>query len=257
MNIVLVVCRSIVKMRGDSPHEVGKLINYFENYINDLNKDFPANSKGKSSSDITHAQQPSRTTSQNTSHLTVSCNEVFPSLLPTIPDEDFNQTVRYRTLSEDIYDRLTYQTLIRTESPSIPNLSSQEPPPVSSIRSTKRRHYHTNRKRLHRRRAPTYIKELKAYLAHRQSAVTEIVKISDVKKFSNVLVWLSNQTVSPSLIETSLIQTETSSPKEFNQHSLSITTDSVLGITHENSQLDSGADLSFALRNAFSRSMSI
>ena len=232
--------QAIVEMRGDSPHEVGKLINYFESYINDLNKDFPLNSKGKSSSsDLTHVQQPFRTTSQNTSHLSVSVNEVFPSILPTIPDEDFNQT-----MSEDIYDRLTYQTLVGTESPSIPNLSSQELLPPASIRSTKRRHCHTGRKRLHRRHAPTYIKELKAYLAHRQSAVTEIVKISDVKKFSNVLVWLSNQTTSPSLIETSLVQTESSSPKEFNQHSLSITTDSVLGITQDNSQLDSGTDRS-------------
>ncbi|CAF2921019.1 unnamed protein product [Rotaria sp. Silwood2] len=191
-------------MRTDSNHEVGKLINYFENFINDLNKDLTHNSK------INHhhhhqQQQQMRTTSQNTSNLSISFTDVFQpisNILPTIMDEeDINQTIRDRTVSEDIYDRLTYQTLLNTNS-----CSSHEQLTQSSIKSTKRRHHFnnpTNKKRLYRRRPPSYIKELKAYLAHRESSLNDIVKISDVKKFSNVLVWLSNQTTSPSLIETS------------------------------------------------------
>ena len=230
-------------MRSDSNQDVGKLINYFETFINDLNKDFSHNSKIKSSSDL-NQQQQLRTTSQNTSNLTVSYVDAIPSLLPTIIDEDINQTLRYRTFSEDIYDRLTYQTLVNTDSYSIPNYSSHEQLTQSSIISTKRQrrrlNHNTNKKRLHRRRPPTYIKELKAYLAHRESSVTEIVKIRDVKKFSNVLVWLSNQTTSTSLIETStpisLIKTDT-----INHSPPSVTTDSVIAITQEISQSYSGA----------------
>jgi hypothetical protein len=186
-------------MRTDTNHDVGKLINYFENYINDLNKDLTNNSK-------TNLQQQIRTTSQNTSHLTLTFeNSLQPisNILPTIIDD------------EDIYDRLTYQTLIHTNSYSSPE--------ELSIKSTKRRrhfnpnHHYTNKKRLHRRRPPTYIKELKAYLAHRESYVDDTAKISDVKKFSNVLVWLSNQTTSPTLTK--------------NDQSPSITPDSVIAIT--------------------------
>jgi len=181
-------------MRTDSNHDVGKLINYFENYINDLNKDLTNNSK-------TNLQQQIRTTSQNTSF--ENSLQPISTILPTIIDD------------EDIYDRLTYQTLIHTNSYSSPE--------QLSIKSTKRRrhfnsnHHYTNKKRLHRRRPPTYIKELKAYLAHRESYVDDIAKISDVKKFSNVLVWLSNQTTPPTL------------PK--NDQSPSITPDSVIAIT--------------------------
>jgi len=186
-------------MRTDSNHEVGKLINYFENFINDLNKDLTHNSK-------TSLQQQIRTTSQNISHLTItfeSSPQPISTILPTIIDD------------EDIYDRLTYQTLIHTNSYSSPE--------QLSIKSAKRRRHfnhhshHTNKKRLHRRRPPTYIKELKAYLAHRESSVDDIAKISDVKKFSNVLVWLSNQTASPSL-------------RKIDQ-SPSITPDSIIAIT--------------------------
>ncbi|CAF0977130.1 unnamed protein product [Adineta steineri] len=128
--------------------------------------------------------------------LKVNTQEKIPSIiLPTIIDE--NEPVqKNRTFSDDIYDRLDYQTFRTTKTYS--NCEQL------SIKSTKRRHHHTNKKRLHRRCAPTYIKELKAYLAHRESSISDIVKISDVKKFNNVLVWLSNQTTSPSLIETSI-----------------------------------------------------
>ncbi len=191
-------------MRTDPNHDVGKLINYFENFINDLNKDLTHNSK-------TNLQQQIRTTSQNTSDLTLSFVDTpqpISTILPTIIDE------------EDIYDRLTYQTLIHTNSYSSPE--------QLSIKNTKRRrhfnpHHQTNKKRLHPRRPPTYIKELKAYFAHRESSIDETAKISDVKKFSNVLVWLSNQTTSPSLVETSTL---TSLKKVY--HSPSITTDSVV-----------------------------
>jgi hypothetical protein len=196
-------------MRTDSNHEVGKLINYFENFINDLNKDLTLNSK------------QIQTTSQNTSNLSITPQTILPNF------------------SEDIYDRLTYQTLIKTNS-----YSSHEQLVQATIRSTKRRH-HTNKKRLHRRRAPTYIKELKTYLAHRESSSNEITKISDVKRFSNVLVWLSNQTTSPSfetLTPTSLIQID---HKDINNHSLSITTDSVIAITQDLSQTFSGAIFEF------------
>jgi len=221
-------------MRTDSNHDVGKLINYFENYINDLNKDLTNNSKS-------NLQQQIRTTSQNTSHLSLSFADTFQpisTILPTIiDDEDIHPTVQDRTFSEDIYDRLTYQTLVNTNS-----YSSRG---HLSVKSTKKRsqfNHPTHKKRLHRRRAPTYIKELKAYLAHRESSFNDIVKISDVKKFSNVLVWLSNQTTSPSLIETpppiSLIKTDN---KHIKDHSLSITPDSVIAITQEISQSYSGA----------------
>lgn len=202
-------------MRGDSVHEVGKLINYFENFINDLNKDGPSQSKWKSNSE-THLAHPAiRTTSENTSNLSITFNEAFPSILPTIPDEE-------------IYDHLTYETLIQTDSSAMP----VEVPPVvvveplthSSKNSSKRRQQTTlHRKRLHRRRAPTYIKELKAYLAHRQSSVADLVKISDVKKFSHVLVWLANQRSSPD-----------GNPPASN----SITTESLLPMTQQSSQLD-------------------
>ncbi|CAF3546374.1 unnamed protein product [Rotaria sordida] len=189
-------------------------------------------------------QQQIRTTSQNTSNLSISFTDIFhpmSTLLPTIIDEeDINQTKRNRTFSEDIYDRLTYQTLLNTNS-----YSSHEQLTQSSIKSTKRRHHFnnpTNKKRLYRRRPPSYIKELKAYLAHRESSINDIVKISDVKKFSNVLVWLSNQTTSPSLIETStpisLIKTDKTDNN--NNHLSSITTDSVIAITQEISQSYSG-----------------
>jgi hypothetical protein len=198
-------------MRTDSKHDVGKLINYFENYINDLNKDLTQNSK------------QIRTTSQNTSNLSITFAQTPQTILPTIIDDEI---IHDRTFSEDIYDRLTYQTVVKTNS-----YSSHEQLIEATIKSTKRRH-HTNKKRLHRRRAPTYIKELKTYLAHRESSSYEITKISDVKKFSNVLVWLSNQTASPSFIETS---TPTSLIKidntDVNNHSLSITTDSVIAVT--------------------------
>ena len=186
-------------MRTDSNHEVGKLINYFENCINDLNKEFPSNSK----TDFPQI----RTTSQNTSNFTLSFADTpQPTILPTIIDD------------EDIYDRLTYQTIIPTNS-----YSSHEHPSVKSVK--RRRHgniHQTTKKRLHRRRPPTYIKELKAYLAHRESGVADVAKINDIKKFSNVLVWLSNQTTSPSLIETSVQKTEDSP---------SITPDSVIATT--------------------------
>jgi hypothetical protein len=235
-------------MRSDSNHEVGKLINYFENYVNDLSKEFSNNSKIKSTSDLNHHQQQIQTTSQNTSNITISYTDAVQPLLPTIVDEDINETIRYRTFSEDIYDRLTYQTLINTDSYSMPHYSSHEQLTQSSIISTKRQrrrlNHQTNKKRLHRCRPPTYIKELKAYFAHRESSVTEINKIRDVKKYSNVLVWLSNQTTSPSLIETStpisLIKTDNTDP---NNHSPSITTDSVIAITQEVSQSYSGAIL--------------
>lgn len=181
-------------MRTDSSHEVGKLINYFENYINDLNKDLTTNS-----------QQPVRTTSQNTSHLTLTFEtspQPISTILPTIIDD------------ENIYDQLTYQTLIHTNSYSSPE--------QLSIKSSKRRRshfnsHHTSKKRLYRRRPPppTYIKELKAYLAHRETSTDDIAKISDVKKFSNVLVWLSNQTKSPSITPDSVIEiTESFSGKK-------------------------------------------
>ncbi|CAF0846167.1 unnamed protein product [Adineta ricciae] len=177
-------------MRTETNHEVGKLINYFENYINDLNKDFTLLSK---------SIQQIRTTSQNTSHLTVSNNDtprpISTTLPPIIDEEESHPIEPDQTFSEDIYDRLTYQTLVHTNS-----YSSRE---HLSVKSTKRRCHQTTKKRLHRRRAPTYIKELKAYLAHRESSINDMVKISDVKRFSNVLVWLSNQATSPSLIETS------------------------------------------------------
>lgn len=174
-------------MRGDSIHEVGKLINYFENFVNDLNKDVPTQSKWKSSISETHLAHPAvRTTSENTSNLSITFNDPTPSVLPPIRDEE-------------IYDHLNYQTLVQTESTSIPNdVQPVEQTTQSSKHSCKRRHQATlHRKRLHRRRAPTYIKELKAYLAHRQSSVADLVKISDVKKFSHVLVWLANQRSSP------------------------------------------------------------
>src|ERR1044072_2217394 len=101
-------------MRTDSNHDVGKLINYFENYINDLNKDFIHNSK-------TNLQH---TTSPTTPHLTLSFADTpqpISTILPTIIDE------------EDIYDRLTYQTLIHTNS-----YSSHE---QLSVKSTKRRRH--------------------------------------------------------------------------------------------------------------------
>jgi hypothetical protein len=173
---------------------VGKLINYFENCINDLNKDFALNSKTNIS--------PIRTTSQNTTFA--------PTNLPTIIDD------------EDIYDQLTYQTIIPTNS-----YSSHEQLSIKSVK--RRRHvntHHTTKKRLLRRRPPTYIKELKAYLAHRESSINDLTKINDIKKFSNVLVWLSNQTTSPSLIETS---TPTSLQKI--EDSPSITPDSVIATT--------------------------
>jgi hypothetical protein len=190
-------------MRTDTNHEVGKLINYFENYINDLNKDFALNSK-------TNFPQI-HTTSHNTSNLSPSFADTpQPTILPTIIDD------------EDIYDRLTYQTIIPTNSYSSPE--------QLSIKSVKRRRHmnshHTTKKRLHRRRPPTYIKELKAYLAHRESSVNDLAKINDIKKFSNVLVWLSNQTTSSSLIETS---TPTSLQKI--EDSPSITPDSVIATT--------------------------
>jgi len=165
-------------MRTQSDHEVGKLISYFENYVNDLNKDLSLNSK------TNHLQQI-RTTSQNTSHLTYSFAETI-QVNPTIID------------NENIYDCPTYQTLIQTNS-----FSSPEQSIVRSIKQQQQQQrrrqisaHQTAKKRLQRRRPPqpTYIKELKAYLAHRQSSVVECSKISDVKKFSNVLVWLSNQT---------------------------------------------------------------
>lgn len=164
-------------MRTDTNREVGKLINYFENCINDLNKEFPPSTKTSSC--------PVRTTSQNTSHLTLSFAETpQPITLPTIIDD------------EDIYDRLAYQTTIPSNSQS-----SHE---QISMKSGKRRRqinsHQTTKKRLHRRRPPTYIKELKAYLAHRDSSVHDLTKINDIKKFSNVLVWLSNQTTSPASI---------------------------------------------------------
>jgi hypothetical protein len=195
-------------MRTDPNHDVGKLINYFENYINDLNKDFTPNSK------TNLPQQQNRTTSQNSSHLTVTFADTpqpISTVLPTIIDD------------EDIYDRLTYQTLIHTNS-----YSSHEHLSVKSIK--RRRHFNSHqtiKKRLHPRRPPTYIRELKAYLAHRESSVNDISKISDVKKYSNVLVWLSNQTTSPSLIET---LTPTSLRKI--DDSPSITPDSIIAITH-------------------------
>ena len=199
-------------MRTEVNREVGKLINYFENCINDLNKDFPP---CPSTAIAKTPSIPVRTTSQNTSHLTLSFAETpQPTILPTIIDE------------EDIYDRLTYQTLIPSNS-----YSSHE---HLSVKSAKRRRqansHHTNKKRLHRRRPPTYIKELKAYLAHRESSVHDLTKINDIKKFSNVLVWLSNQTTSPSLIETS---TATSVHKI--EDSPSITPDSVIAITQSES----------------------
>ncbi|CAF4365874.1 unnamed protein product [Rotaria sp. Silwood2] len=235
-------------MRTDSNHEVGKLINYFENFINDLNKDLTHNSKTNHHHHH-QQQQQMRTTSQNTSNLSISFTDVFQpisNILPTIMDEeDINQTIRDRTVSEDIYDRLTYQTLLNTNS-----CSSHEQLTQSSIKSTKRRHHFnnpTNKKRLYRRRPPSYIKELKAYLAHRESSLNDIVKISDVKKFSNVLVWLSNQTTSPSLIETStpisLIKTDNTDNNNHNNtnnHLSSITTDSVIAITQDISQSYSG-----------------
>ncbi|CAF4729667.1 unnamed protein product [Rotaria sp. Silwood1] len=228
-------------MRTDSNHEVGKLINYFENFINDLNKDLTHNSKNN------HHQQQMRAISQNTSDLSISFTDVFQpisTILPTIIDEEnIHHTRRDRTFSEDIYDRLTYQTLLNTNS-----YSSHEQLTQSSVKSTKRRHHFnnpTNKKRLYRRRPPSYIKELKAYLAHRESSLNDIVKISDVKKFSNVLVWLSNQTTSPSLIETStpisLIKTDnTDNNNNNNNHLSSITTDSVIAITQDISQSYSG-----------------
>lgn len=174
-------------MRTDTNHDVGKLINYFENYINDLNKDLTVNSK-------TNYPQQIRTTSQNTSQLSItfeSSPQPISTILPTIQDDQ-----------EEIYDQITYQTLIQTNSYSSPE--------QLSVKSSKRRRTHqhyTNKKRLNRRRPapPTYIKELKAYLAHRESSVDDIAKISDVKKFSNVLVWLSNQTKSPSITPDSVI----------------------------------------------------
>lgn len=192
-------------MRGDSIHEVGKLINYFENVVNDLNKDVPSQSKWKSICE-THLAHPAiRTTSENTSNLSLTFNETLPTVLPTIRDEE-------------IYDRLNYQTFVRTDSSSMP--PNEQLTQSSKHSSNKRRHPPTlHRKRLHRRRAPTYIKELKAYLAHRQSSVADLVKISDVKKFSHVLVWLANQRSSP----------------DGNQ---SNTTESILPLTQENSQLD-------------------
>lgn len=213
--------------------EVGKLISYFENFINDLNKDLPSQSKWKSISE-THLAHPAiRTTSENTSNLSITCNEAQPTTLPTIQDED-------------LYDRLTYQTLARTNSSSIGRYVHQDQLTQSSKHSTKRRQSQPSlqRKRLHRRRAPTYIKELKAYLAHRQSSVTDLVKISDVKKFSHVLVWLANQTnTSPSLIETPSIQAEivsTESNTQQDPQSNSITNDSFLRLTQQSSQWDSG-----------------
>ena len=188
-------------MRTDTNHEVGKLINYFETCINDLNKEIPPSSKVSCC--------PVRTTSQNTSHLTLSFADTpQPITLPTIVDD------------EDIYDRLAYQTTVPSNSHS-----SHE---HLSMKSGKRRRqinsHQTTKKRLHRRRPPTYIKELKAYLAHRDSSVHDLTKINDIKKFSNVLVWLSNQTTSPSLIETSTSMTKI-------EDSPSITPDSVLATT--------------------------
>ena len=216
-------------MRTETNHEVGKLINYFENYINDLNKDFTLLSK---------SNQQIRTTSQNTSHLTVSNNDtprpISTALPPIIDEEESHPIEPDRTFSEDIYDRLTYQTLVHTNS-----YSSRE---HLSVKSTKRRCHQTTKKRLHRRRAPTYIKELKAYLAHRESSINDMVKISDVKRFSNVLVWLSNQATSPSLIETSApISLIKNDSKKLANHSSSVTTDSVIAAIQDISQSYSGA----------------
>ncbi|CAF3339033.1 unnamed protein product [Rotaria socialis] len=197
--------------------------------------------------DLTHNsksnnQQQIRATSQNTSILSGSSIDVFPPIsaaLPTILDEeDINQTIRDRTFSEDIYDRLTYQTLLNTNS-----YSSREQLTQSSIKSSKRRrHFNnpTNKKRLYRRRPPTYIKELKAYLAHRESSVNDVVKISDVKKFSNVLVWLSGQTTPSSLIETSTTTSLIKADNIDNNHLSSITPDSVIATTQDISQSYSG-----------------
>lgn len=242
------IALSKVEMRTDTNREVGKLINYFENFINDVNKDLINNTKPI-------YQSPIRPISQNTSRLSISLTDIcrpVSSVLPIIIDDDdddddnddddeITPTMRDRTFSEDIYDRLTYQTILNTNS-----CSSPEQAPHSSIKSTKRRCYfnnYTNRKRLYRRRPPTYIKELKAYLAHRESSVNDSVKISDVKKFSNVLVWLSHQTTTPpSLMETSVptcsIRTDHNTDQK--NHLSSAATDSVIAITQENSHSYSG-----------------
>ena len=225
----------INKMHTDSNQEVGKLINYFENCIFDLNKDFIQNSKS-------NHQRQMHTTSQNVSNLSVSyANTLQPgstTLLTVINKQQrIGQTIPDRTFSEDMYDRLTYQTLINTDS-----CSSHEQLTPPSIKNAKRRyafHYHTNKKRLTSRRPPTYIKELKAYLAQRESSLNDIVKISDVKKFRNVLVWLSNQTTSPSLIKTDNLNNNT------NGHSSSITTDSVITATQDISHSYSGVMMLF------------
>ena len=237
-------------MRTDSNHEVGKLINYFENFINDLNKDLTHNSKST-------FQPQMRTTSQNTSNLSITLIDTLQpisTILPTInDDEDLTKTIPDRTFSEDIYDRLTYQTIINSNSSS-----SHEQFTQSFVKSAKRRrhvNHHTHKKRLHRPRPPTYIKELKAYLAHRESSSNDVAKISDVKKFSNVLVWLSNQTATPSFIETSA---STPTPVSLMKidHSLSITTDSVIAVTQDISQSYSGKIFSI-VRYRFINQLSI
>jgi hypothetical protein len=206
-----------ITMRNDSHREVSTLINYFETCINDLNKDCSL----ISNNDLIRPDIPSA--SEDTSNISIVCTDIVPTNVSTNVDDDFNQTIRYRTFSDDIYDRLTCQTLMRTVS--------------SKLSSVKYRTRQTTRKRAHRHHhPPTYINELKAYLAHRQSSTANTVHISDAKRFSHVLVWLSNQTTTLLPIETSM------SIDEHRQcSSTSITTDSFLPITQTSSPIDSGS----------------
>ncbi|CAF1437052.1 unnamed protein product, partial [Didymodactylos carnosus] len=131
--------------------------------------------------------------------------------------DDNNLTIRYRTYS----DIFTYQTLINTSSRisrhhSDPLTSSGETTPNQrlhhsnpcsrcqinlhneraismSVGRCENRFYHYRGINKRLRRPPSYIKELKAYLAHREASVTDIVSIKDMKKISNVLVWLAKQ----------------------------------------------------------------
>lgn len=225
-------------MLTETNHDVGKLINYFENFIHDSSKDLMSNSKSTN-------QQQIRAISQNTLNLSESSTDAYPPistrLTTGLDDENLNPTTRDGTFCDDIYDRLTYEALLNTNS-----YSSHEQLTQSSIKSSKRRRHSNNttrKKRLYRRRPPTYIKELKAYLAHRDSSVNDIVKISDVKRFSNVLIWLSNQTTSPSLIETSRTPSsmKVDNIDNNNNHLSFITTDSLIACTQDISQSYSGA----------------
>ncbi|CAF1199888.1 unnamed protein product [Didymodactylos carnosus] len=159
--------------------------------------------------------------------LTTIINEQHEELIPSnvFPGEtndsehksliDNNLTIRYRTYS----DIITCQTLRNTDSRISYHHSDPEISPVDRTFNQRLEHINTwsrclnnerttclrvdnsseNRFYNHRkmnkqlRSPPSYIKELKAYLAHREASVTDVIHIRDMKKISNVLVWLAKQ----------------------------------------------------------------